>query len=398
MTVGLLGGSGEPAPRACDHVLLVPDTETARIQECHIALGHAVLELLEDRLVGRPRRDGPASPGAAGFIGYHVAEALLARGDRVVGIDNLNAYYDVRLKQARLAAAAAARPASRSTTLDVVGSRGGARPGAIANPDIDAASCISPRRPGVRHSLVDPYAYVQSNVMGHLVMLEAARHCARLRHFVYASTSSVYGANRSLPFRETDRVDHADVAVCGDQAGGRTDEPRLCAPVRAAADRAAVFHGLRAMGPAGHGVLQLRPGDRRPASRSRCTTAAGCGATSPISTTSWRASWAASTGRRRHAPPARVLNIGNHRSEEVRDPGAPAGGSVWGGKAVIRVGAAADRWMWRRRSPRWTRLRADRVRAEDAAWRRGFRGSSAWFLGVACCEAGTLSKSCKNAA
>jgi UDP-glucuronate 4-epimerase len=143
--------------------------------------------------------------GTAGFIGYHVAEALLARGERVIGIDNLNDYYDVRLKQARLArlrrraafAFMRADVADRIAIHDLVRRHG----------DLEAIVHLAAQA-GVRHSLVDPYAYVQSNVLGHLVVLEAARLLPRLRHLVYASSSSVYGGNRDLPFSETDRVDN----------------------------------------------------------------------------------------------------------------------------------------------------------------------------------------------
>jgi UDP-glucuronate 4-epimerase len=142
--------------------------------------------------------------GAAGFIGYHVAEALLARGERVVGVDNLNGYYDVRLKQARLARLEG-KPGFAFHRADVADRE--AIHGLVAgDASIDAIVHLAAQA-GVRHSLVDPYAYVQSNVMGHLVMLEAARLLPRLRHLVYASSSSVYGANRSLPFREADRVE-----------------------------------------------------------------------------------------------------------------------------------------------------------------------------------------------
>ena len=142
--------------------------------------------------------------GAAGFIGYHVAEALLARGERVIGVDNLNDYYDVRLKRARLERLdgragfefCCADLADRDAVFQLVGH----------NKDIDIVVHLAAQA-GVRHSLVDPYAYVQSNVMGHLVVLEAARLLPRLRHLVYASSSSVYGANQSLPFSESDRVD-----------------------------------------------------------------------------------------------------------------------------------------------------------------------------------------------
>jgi UDP-glucuronate 4-epimerase len=142
--------------------------------------------------------------GAAGFIGYHVAEALLARDETIVGVDNLNPYYDVRLKQARLERLLA-RPNFTFHAIDVSD-----RPAVEAlferHGEITEIVHLAAQA-GVRHSLVDPYAYVQSNVMGHLVMLEAARRLADPRHFVYASTSSVYGANRDLPFQETDRVD-----------------------------------------------------------------------------------------------------------------------------------------------------------------------------------------------
>ena len=142
--------------------------------------------------------------GVAGFIGYHVAEALLARGDRVIGVDNLNAYYDVRLKQARLARLDD-RPGFEFHRADVADRE--AIHGLVnENRDIETIVHLAAQA-GVRHSLVDPYAYVQSNVMGHLVVLEAARLLPRLRHVVYASSSSVYGANRDLPFREADRVD-----------------------------------------------------------------------------------------------------------------------------------------------------------------------------------------------
>jgi UDP-glucuronate 4-epimerase len=142
--------------------------------------------------------------GAAGFIGYHVAEALLASGERVIGVDNLNDYYDVRLKQARLGRLdgrsgftfCRADVADREAIHDIV----------VNNNDIDVIVHMAAQA-GVRHSLVDPYAYIQSNVMGHLVVLEAARLLPRLRHVVYASSSSVYGADSALPFGETDRVD-----------------------------------------------------------------------------------------------------------------------------------------------------------------------------------------------
>jgi UDP-glucuronate 4-epimerase len=142
--------------------------------------------------------------GAAGFIGYHVAEALLARGEWVIGLDNLNGYYDARLKKARLERLRV-RPNFVFHRLDISNRRLVA-PLFGRHGDITEVVHLAAQA-GVRHSLVDPYSYVQSNVMGHLVMLEVARQLPALRHFVYASSSSVYGANQELPFRETDRVD-----------------------------------------------------------------------------------------------------------------------------------------------------------------------------------------------
>ena len=142
--------------------------------------------------------------GAAGFIGYHVAEALLARGDRVIGVDNLNDYYDVRLKQSRLDRLES-KPGFQFCRADIADRE--AIHGLVRNDASIEFLVHLAAQAGVRHSLVDPYAYVQSNVMGHLVVLEAARLAPRLRHLVYASSSSVYGANTHSPFSEADRVE-----------------------------------------------------------------------------------------------------------------------------------------------------------------------------------------------
>ena len=122
----------------------------------------------------------------------------------VVGLDSLNDYYDVRLKQARLDRLRA-RAGFGFHHLDV--SDKAAVGGLVADHGDLSGIVHLAAQAGVRHSLVDPYAYVQANVMGHLVVLEAARRLPGLRHLVYASTSSVYGANTEMPFRETDRVD-----------------------------------------------------------------------------------------------------------------------------------------------------------------------------------------------
>ena len=141
--------------------------------------------------------------GAAGFIGSHLSERLLARGDEVLGYDNLNAYYDPALKEARLArlmpqdgfsfvrASLEDRAALEAAFDDF-------RPQRVVNLAAQA---------GVRYSLENPHAYIESNIVGFLNILEACRHRG-IEHLVYASSSSVYGANRKLPFAVEDSVDH----------------------------------------------------------------------------------------------------------------------------------------------------------------------------------------------
>ncbi len=142
--------------------------------------------------------------GVAGFIGSHVARALLDRGDRVVGVDDLNAYYDVSLKRARLARLTGS--SAFSFFERDVSDREGMEAVRAAEPGISGIVHLAAQA-GVRHSLVDPYAYVRSNVMGHLTMLELARRLDGLRRFVYASSSSVYGSSAKLPFVVGDPVD-----------------------------------------------------------------------------------------------------------------------------------------------------------------------------------------------
>ncbi len=143
--------------------------------------------------------------GAAGFIGMHTCLRLLERGDEVVGIDDLNDYYDVGLKKARLArlqefsgfafehADIADRPA-----MEAVAAR---------HPDVTRMLNLAAQA-GVRYSLINPFAYSRTNLEGFVVLLEMARHLPNCEHFVYASSSSVYGANKKLPFSVEDRVDN----------------------------------------------------------------------------------------------------------------------------------------------------------------------------------------------
>ena len=142
--------------------------------------------------------------GVAGFIGSHVAAALLDRGQAVLGIDNLNDYYPVALKHARLARLEG-RPGFTFARANVEDRE--AIPALLAAADGVTGIVHLAAQAGVRYSLENPYAYIDANVMGHTVMLEAARRLPDLRHFVYASSSSVYGGNTELPFSVEDRVD-----------------------------------------------------------------------------------------------------------------------------------------------------------------------------------------------
>lgn len=142
--------------------------------------------------------------GAAGFIGFHTCKALAAQGRQVVGVDNLNDYYDPQLKQARLAELE--KLDGFSYVQADIAEREAMEAVAASNPDIDVIINLAAQA-GVRYSLVNPYAYTRSNVEGHLVMLEMARHLKNFKHFVYASSSSVYGANTELPFTIDERVD-----------------------------------------------------------------------------------------------------------------------------------------------------------------------------------------------
>lgn len=139
--------------------------------------------------------------GTAGFIGFHTVQALLARGDKVIGVDNLNDYYDVKLKQARLEQLLTHKNFSfhKLNVADKDGILALAKSGFTHVVHLAAQA-------GVRYSLVNPYAYIESNVMGQAVMLELAR-AAAVKHFVYASSSSVYGGNTKTPFAVEDPVE-----------------------------------------------------------------------------------------------------------------------------------------------------------------------------------------------
>lgn len=141
--------------------------------------------------------------GAAGFIGRHVAEALLRAGRDVIGVDNLNAYYDPALKHARLRSIEKFRTFRfvQADVADLQALRAAADPR-----DVEIIIHLAAQA-GVRHSLTAPFAYEHANMKGHLAVLEYARLAGRLRHLIYASSSSVYGERNEGPFREDDRTD-----------------------------------------------------------------------------------------------------------------------------------------------------------------------------------------------
>ena len=141
--------------------------------------------------------------GAAGFIGFHLARRLLQRGDSVVGLDNLNAYYDVGLKQARVQELKNL-PRFWFVTADL--SEQTAMEAAFASGRFDAIVNLAAQA-GVRYSIQNPHAYVDSNLVGFMNVLEGARQHAT-GHLVFASTSSVYGMNTALPFEEDQNTDH----------------------------------------------------------------------------------------------------------------------------------------------------------------------------------------------
>src|SRR5207249_447467 len=141
--------------------------------------------------------------GAAGFIGYHVARRLLERGDHVLGLDNLNDYYDVRLKEARLTQLASFERFQfhRMNLVDRAGMSA-----LFADRSIRRVVHMAAQA-GVRYSLANPHAYTDSNIVGFLNILEGCRH-ERVEHLVYASSSSVYGGHTRMPFSVRDNVDH----------------------------------------------------------------------------------------------------------------------------------------------------------------------------------------------
>ena len=144
--------------------------------------------------------------GAAGFIGYCVAVELMARGDTVIGVDNLNDYYNLSLKQARLNSIALQANAKNFKFIKLDLAENAATQQLFAHEKPDSVIHLAAQA-GVRYSLENPHAYISSNIVAFTNILEACR-AIKPQHLVYASSSSVYGGNTKLPFSETDSVDH----------------------------------------------------------------------------------------------------------------------------------------------------------------------------------------------
>jgi UDP-glucuronate 4-epimerase len=142
--------------------------------------------------------------GAAGFIGFHTAMALLARGERVVGLDNLNDYYDVALKKARLAELEA--NSSFEFHLADITDRDAINHIVQTHGEIEGVAHLAAQA-GARYSLEDPFTYLHTNIEGQVALLEACRNLKHLKHLVYASSSSVYGSNTEMPFMVDQRVE-----------------------------------------------------------------------------------------------------------------------------------------------------------------------------------------------
>ena len=203
--------------------------------------------------------------GAAGFIGSKVMSVLASRGDEVVGIDNINSYYDVRLKYGRLAECGFPLPESfdagyafgapmvsdifancRFVRMDICDKA--SVDSLFAAEGFDAVVNLA-AQVGVRYSVENPYAYVQSNVLGFLNILEACRHNP-VKHLVFASSSSVYGLNESVPYNEDDKV---DTPVSLYAATKKADELM--------AHSYAKLYCLWSLGPSGHGADAFRECD-----------------------------------------------------------------------------------------------------------------------------------------
>jgi UDP-glucuronate 4-epimerase len=191
--------------------------------------------------------------GAAGFVGFHVARQLLSDGREVVGVDSLNAYYDPKLKEARL------EILKRDPRFSFVGLDLSHRAASKSLFEQHRFSIVIhlAAQTGVRYSLQNPHAYVDANLQGFIHVLEGCRHNGS-RHLVFASSSSVYGANTKLPFSVRDNVDHPISLYAASKKANELMGACLQPFVPYSVDRPALLHGLWSLGPAGHGDVHFR--------------------------------------------------------------------------------------------------------------------------------------------
>ena len=195
--------------------------------------------------------------GTAGFIGSHLAHRLLDRGDDVIGVDNVNDYYDPTLKEARLERLTC-KPGFTEVRKDVADR---AAMEALFREHKPERVVHLAAQAGVRYSLENPHAYIDANLVGFTNILEGCRH-NDVKHLVYASSSSVYGANETMPFSIHDNVDHP-LSLYGLQESQRADGSHLQPSLQHAHHRPAVLYRLRPLGPAGHGIVHLHQKDPR---------------------------------------------------------------------------------------------------------------------------------------
>ncbi|MGY4593371.1 nucleoside-diphosphate-sugar epimerase [Bradyrhizobium sp. GM22.5] len=193
--------------------------------------------------------------GAAGFIGMHVCERLLARGERVVGIDAVTPYYDPALKRARLETLK--HEAFTFHEIDLADFAAVTRVFDEVSPDrvVHLAA-----QPGVRASIDDPITSIRANCDGFVTVLEAGRRHG-LAHLVYASSSSVYGANRTLPYSTEHSVNHPVSLYAASKKANELMAHTVRTCSQAAGDRTSLLHCLWSMGPARHGRLALHARD-----------------------------------------------------------------------------------------------------------------------------------------
>ena len=195
--------------------------------------------------------------GAAGFIGYHVAHALLERGERVIGLDNVDLYYEASLKEARVARLAD-RGGFSFERLDIT-DRDGVEALVGRRPEITRVVHLAAQA-GVRYSLVNPHAYTRTNVAGHLVVLDACRRLDRLEHVVFASSSSVYGGARP-PFSVADAVDTPISLYAASKRSAELISHAYSHLYGMPLTGAQVLHRLRPLGTARYGCIHFRPQD-----------------------------------------------------------------------------------------------------------------------------------------